>query len=156
GSFIIVAAESQTGKSLFGLFLCYSILNEGLLFDRLPIQPVSKLLYLGLEDPDRRFDDRLGDMEHSFPEVSPDRFIIKIAPDFSLTDDRMFLYLEHLIVSGGLELVVLDTYQKATPGVTSFDDEKQAVILHRLANLTRKHKVTIVVIDHFRKRANGG
>jgi hypothetical protein len=155
GNFVIVAAETQTGKTLFGLFLAHSILNPGELFGRLPISPVQRVLYMGLEDPDRRFDARLADIEHTFPKVEPGRFIVHTAPDFKLTDESMVAYLEDLIVTHQFALVFIDTYQKATPGLTSFDDEKQAVILHRLANLTRKLGVTIVVLDHVRKRQNG-
>jgi hypothetical protein len=85
----------------------------------------------------------------------PGTFIIHTAPDFNLSDERMAGYLESLIVTHDFSIIFLDTYQKATPGLGSFDDEKQAVILHRLANLTRKHNVTTVVLDHVRKRTNG-
>lgn len=52
--------------------------------------------------------------------------------------------------------MVLDTYQRATPGVESFDDKTQGPILHRLAELTRRFDVTMIVIDHIRKQANTG
>ncbi len=152
GNFVIIAAETQTGKTLFGLFLSHSMLHEGQLFGKLLISPIDKILYMGLEDPDRRFKERLLDVQHSFPAIESGRFIVHTAPDFTLTDEKMVAYLEHLIVTNGFKVVFLDTYQKATPGLTSFDDEKQAVILHRLSNLTRKHDVTIIVLDHVRKR----
>src|SRR5262249_23308406 len=117
--------------------------------------PLEKVLYLGLEDPDRRFKNRLLDIRPAFDAIGPERFILHTAPDFNLSDKRMVAYLESLIVLHGFKVVFLDTYQKATPGLTSFDDEKQAVILHRLSNLTRKHDVTIIVLDHVRKRTNG-
>jgi len=156
GNFVIVAAETQTGKTLLGLFLSHSILHKGKLFGRLEITPVEKILYFGLEDPERRFKARLLDMQGAFTEpLVPGRFIVEIAPDFSLTDERMFLYLEQEIVRDGFKLIFLDTYQKATPGLSSFDDEKQALILHKLANLTRKLGVTMIVLDHVRKRQSG-
>src|SRR5262249_17390626 len=74
---------------------------------------------------------------------------------FSSTDEPLVQDLETLIGSRSFSVVFLDTYQKARPGLSSFDDTQQAVILHRLANLTRKLGVTIIVIDHVRKRANG-
>jgi hypothetical protein len=48
GNFVLVAAETQTGKTLFGLFMAYSILNGGTLFG-LNVSPVERVLYLGLE-----------------------------------------------------------------------------------------------------------
>ena len=152
GNFVIVAAETQTGKTLFGLFLSQSMLHPGQLFGRLAITPVDKVLYLGLEDPDRRFKDRLEDIHASFPEIVEDRFIVHIAPGFSLTNPKSLEYLEHLIVANGFKVVFLDTYQKATPGLSSFDDEEQSAILHSLSNVTRKHDVTLIVMDHVRKR----
>jgi hypothetical protein len=156
GNFVILAAETQTGKTLFSLFLSHSILRPDPLFGKLPITPVSKILYMGLEDPDRRFNERLEDIEQSFvSELENGRFILHIAPDFTLTEPKMIEYLENLITTNGFDVVFLDTYQKATPGITSFDDAKQATILHPLANLTRRTGVTLIVLDHVRKRQNG-
>jgi hypothetical protein len=69
GNFVIVAAETQTGKTLFGVFLGQSMLHAGRLFGKLEINPVEKVLYLGLEDPDRRFKERLQDIESQFPKI---------------------------------------------------------------------------------------
>jgi AAA domain len=105
-----------------------------------------------LEDPDRRIRDRLLDTDHEFEEPLPEgRLIIYVAPGFQINDRMMFSYLERLIEEQGFEVVILDTYQRATPGISSFDDEKQTLILHRLANLTRKTGVTLIVLDHLRK-----
>ena len=74
----------------------------------------------------------------------------------------MVQYLEQLIFTHGFSVVFLDTYQKATPGLTSYDDEKQSVILQRLANMTRRLGVTIIVLDpetterHEGRRADAG
>jgi hypothetical protein len=155
GNFIILAAQTQTGKSLLSLFLAHAILHADPLFGKFPVRPVKKVLYMGLEDPDRRFEARLADMEHAFPTIEDDRFIVHVAPDFRLTEETMVAYLEDLITTRGFEVVFLDTYQKATPGLASFNDEQQSIILHRLANLCRKLNVTIIVLDHVRKRENG-
>jgi hypothetical protein len=152
GNFVIVAAETQTGKTLLGLFLSQSMLHPGQLFGRLEVTPVDKILYLGLEDPDRRFKDRLHDIEPLFPKIEGGRFIVHIAPGFNLNDPKMVDYLESLVTTHAFKAVFLDTYQKATPGLSSFGDEEQSAILHRLCNLTRKYDVTLIVMDHVRKR----
>jgi len=152
GNFVIIAAETQTGKTLFGLFVSQSMLHPGHLFGKYEISPVGKILYLGLEDPDRRFQNRLQDIESFFPKIEPDRFIVHIAPGFTLNDERMVEYLEQLITVHQFKVIFLDTYQKATPGLSSFGDEEQTPILHRLCNLTRKYDVTLIVMDHVRKR----
>jgi DNA-binding transcriptional ArsR family regulator len=151
GNFVLIAAETQTGKTLFGLFLALSMLFRGKLFGKLDIEPVNRIEYLGLEDPDRRFQSRLRDIRQTFPELEPDRLVINVAPGFTVTDPRMMEYLEQRISQNAVDVVFLDTYQKATPGISSFRDEDQSLILHRLANLTRKHNVTLIVNDHVRK-----
>lgn len=96
-------------------------------------------------------------MAHEFPPVERGRCKFLVAPGYRIDDDEMFLWLEDAIRAegDGHTVVIVDTYQKATPGITSFDDEKQSLILHRLANMTRRLGVTLIVKDHFRKQASG-
>jgi RecA-family ATPase len=153
GSLIFMAAQSQTGKTLLILYLIRRMISGGLCFGRFVVNTVKKLLYLVLEDPARRIQSRW--MDHNEPDPEPGRAIPYIAPGFKLNDDLCFAHLEGLIQGGGFEVVIIDTYQKATPGISSFNDEQQSVILHKLAELTRKHNVTIIILDHIRKSDNG-
>jgi len=59
-----------------------------------------------------------------------------VAPGLNLAAD--WQHLEELILAQRFEVVFVDTYQRGTPGITSFDDEKQSLILHRLANLPER------------------
>lgn len=153
GLLIFLAAQSQTGKTLLILYLIRHMISGQPCFGHFPVNAVSKLLYLVLEDPDRRIKDRW--LDHSEPDIEPGRAIPYIAPGFKLNDDHCFSYLESLIQGGVYELVIIDTYQKATPGISSFNDEQQSLILHKLAELTRKHNVTIIILDHIRKGDSG-
>src|SRR5262249_5931262 len=123
GNFVFVAAQSQTGKTLLGLYLARKILQGGLLFGKYAITPVDRVLYLLLEDPDLRAQARIIDTEHEFEALEPERFIIHVAPSFTLTDERMFEWLTQIITSEKRNVVIVDTYQKSTPGISSFDDE---------------------------------
>ncbi len=155
-NFIFVAAQSQTGKTLFFLWLGRKLLHDGTLLGKYSIAPVRRVLYFLLEDPDRRAQDRILDVEDEFPKLDPDRFIIYVAPGFKLTDLRMLQWLKETIGPDAADtVVILDTYQKATPGISSFDDEKQSEILHSLSNLTRELNTTLIVVDHIRKESNG-
>jgi len=158
GNLVFLVAQSQTGKTLLGLNLFRKLLHAGKLFGRYEITPIERVAYLLLEDPDRRAQERILDTEHEFADspLEPGRFIIHVAPSFTLTDPRMFDWMERVIVTEKVGAIAIDTYQKSTPGIASYDDEKQGEILHRLANLTRKLGVTIIVMDHFRKEGNGG
>ena len=153
GNFVIMAAASQTGKTLLALYLARKLLAGGELFEKFTVHPVGKLLYLCLEDPARRIKDRLLDIAHEFdgpPE--PGQFIVHVAPGLSITDEEAGDQLETMART--FDVVILDTYQKATPGVSSFNDEQQSHILHRLSNMTRKTGVTLIVLDHIRKDDN--
>jgi hypothetical protein len=151
GNLVTVAAASQTGKTLKGIYLARKILNAGNLYERYPITPVDRVGYLVLEDPARRIQSRMLDTDHEFPQVERGRLVFHVAPSFTLTDGRMVAWMESTILTDRLDVLFIDTYQKATPGLNSFDDEEQSKILHQLANLTRKLNVTIVVLDHIRK-----
>jgi AAA domain len=156
GNFVYVAAESQTGKSLFMIWLAWLLVQQGKDLFGHKITRVNRLLYLVLEDPARRVKARLDDMAHEFPDpLEPDRVIFQVAPGFTLIDDRWWKWLEAVITTERREVVFLDTYQKATPGLSSFADELQSKILHKLADLTRRLDVTLIVIDHVRKQSAG-
>jgi len=152
---VLIAAPTQTWKTLLGLDLAALLTREGKLFGKFPVTGGLKVLYLALEDPDRRIKDRLLDIRSGIAgkELVPDkdRLIVHFASGLSLRGDYYFAYIENLIVEERFNVVFLDTYQKATPGRSSFKDEEQSRILHRLSDLTRKHAVTVIVLDHLRK-----
>jgi len=155
GNFVIVAAPSQTMKTLLSLYLCRHLIHGGELFDKFPVHPVKKILYLALEDPDRRLKDRLLDTDQEFTNKPEEgRLVFHFAPGLTVSGTEHFAYIEKLIVDGGFDCLFVDTYQKATPGVLSFDDIEQSKILHRLASLTRKHDLTLINLDHLRKFLN--
>jgi DNA-binding transcriptional ArsR family regulator len=157
GNLVQLAAQTQTGKTLLGAYLFCACLHGGRLFDKYAITPVDRALYLVLEDPARRIHDRLLDFAREFPDpIAADRGVFYVAPGFSLTDEKLWPWMETLIRDERRDLVFLDTYQKATPGLSSFDDEAQSKILHRLADLTRRTGVTLVIVDHVRKQSTGG
>jgi replicative DNA helicase len=155
GTLTFVGAASQTGKTLLLLYVVLQMIRGGQLFGRFRIGPVRRVLYLVLEDPARRIRDRLLDM--SRVAIERDRLVVYVAPGFRINDEDSagLRELERQIREGGFDVVVIDTYQRATPGMNSFDDERQGPILHRLAEMTRELDVAIIVVDHVRKESNG-
>jgi hypothetical protein len=156
---VIVAAETQNRKTLLGLYMSRQIATGGLLFDKYKTWSM-RVCYFALEDPVRRIRDRIVDINSGLPsETSPllrGRFTITVAPQFNLANPELIPCLERLIRQEQYQVVVIDTYQRATPGLTSFDDEQQSVILHRLSALTRKHRIALIVLDHLRKNRSKG
>ena len=156
GNLVWVAAESQVGKTLLGLYIAEQMLRGGRLFDKFAITPVKRVLYLALEDPPRRIKARILDMlREGDPPLEPGQFMVYVVPGLRINDDLAFLWLEQFLTREKFDVVFLDTYQKATPGVTSFDDEKQSLMIHGLADLTRRLDVALWVNDHFRKAQDG-
>lgn len=152
GNLLWLAAETQTGKTLFMLWVCLQLLKSGSLFGKFSITPVKKILYVACEDPARRFKSRLLDMAHGAIEAG--RFVIFVAPGLSVADPGSFDFLAKMIDDGKYELCILDTFQAATMGIASYDDEKLSVVIRRLLGITRKFGTTLVVSDHFRKTPN--
>ena len=151
-----VAAESQVGKTLLGLYIAERMLRGGKLFGKFQVTPVKRLLYLALEDPARRVKARILDMmREGDPPLESGQFMLYVAPGLRLNDDLAFAWLEQFLRQEKFEVVFLDTYQRATPGVSSFDDEKQSLMIHRLVDLTRRLGVALWTNDHFRKAQEG-
>jgi len=156
GNLVYVAAETQTGKTLLGLYVAQRMLVGGDLFGKYPITPVQTVWYLVLEDPARRVQDRLLDVRKEFTglEIARDRLQFRVIPGFALNNLKMMTWFELQLElsSPHPDVLFLDTYQKATPGLSSFDDPAQSRILHDLADLTRRRKLTMIVMDHVRKK----
>jgi hypothetical protein len=155
GNLAFIAADSQCGKTLIALYVMMHILTGGYLFNKFKVNPVKKILYLMLEDPTRRAKKRILDMRRDL-RIKPEQFMVYVAPGLTINDDAHFAWLKQFVITGGYDLVVIDTYQKATPGISSFDDIKQGPILHRLANLTRELSITLWIHDHYRKDGGAG
>jgi len=154
---VFIAAPTQSRKTLLGLYMLILLDRGGKLFGKFPVAGGHNVLYVVLEDPDRRIKARLMDIDQGMDgEFAHCRSTVFQALGLSINDPEYFSVLEEAIVDGGFDVVFIDTYQKATPGMSSFEDKEQSVILHRLSNLTRKHHATVIVLDHLRKDMNQG
>lgn len=152
GSLVIVAGESQVGKTLITLSACRQLLTGPKLFEHFDVQPLDRIFYLVLEDPPQRIKSRLLDAARAGePEIGLGRLDMAFWPGFSLSEAEHFALLESSIKQKQYDMVVLDTFQRATPGVLSYDDEKLSIILHRLSAMTRRYDVILWINDHLRK-----
>jgi hypothetical protein len=100
GNLVYVAAETQTGKTLLGLYVAQRFLTGGLLFNKYAITPVETVWYLVLEDPDRRVQERVLDVQQEFARAFPGltidrkRLVFRVMPGFALNDARMWTWFE--------------------------------------------------------------
>ncbi len=154
GNLIWIVGNSHLGKTLFALYIGTKLLLGGSLFEMFPIKPVEKVLYFLLEDPPRRIKSRLLDFETQVEEKGC--FLIKYWPGFTFTEDNdegWNLFLAEL----GREkpdVIFIDTYQRVTPNMQSFDDEKQNPILQTLQGIAQHKDILMFINDHTRKTPN--
>lgn len=146
----IIAAPPKAGKSLLILDWLLAAATGGQALGRLPLGPERDVLYLALEDGDRRLQDRcrqlLADGE---PIPGRLRYILTVPPG------QVLAVLTHALERyPDTRLVVLDTLGRIMPlpfqGETTYQrDYRVAVALKRIAD--ERPGLTIVVIHHTRK-----
>jgi hypothetical protein len=102
-----------------------------------------------LEDPSRRIKERIQDLGTGATE--PGWFNASFPYGFDLSKEDHFVKLKKVIEESGADVIILDTYQRATPGLLSGDDKQQSPIIHMLSHYTRQSKKTLIIIDHLRK-----
>jgi hypothetical protein len=146
----IIAAPPKAGKSLLILDWLLALANGHQALGALRVGPARDVLYLALEDGDRRLQNRcrqlLADGE---PIPGRFRYILTVPPGQVLA-----VLADALGKHPGIRLVVIDTLGRIMPlplqGETTYQrDYRVAVALKRIAD---EHPgLTIVVIHHTRK-----
>jgi AAA domain len=153
----LLAGPPKLGKSYLGLQFAHAVASGDAALGGLPVSRRGKVLYLALEDGERRV------------KVRTDKLLATEQPDW-LRDITVVYELPHgLDTDPGLdalsatltadryELVIVDTYVKAFPGEAGTrdlfkGDYKQ---MDRLTKLAEKHDLAILTIIHTRKPGKG-
>lgn len=148
-----IAAQSQAGKSLLMTNIAMCMARGGLLFNKLEVKPLYPIWYIVLEDPQYRVEERYSEMLAEFESVEPGRLFFQWAYGFSLGSQKMRDFLKSEISANGYKCIVVDTFQAATAGIVSFDDEKLGIMLNKLRDIARQLRVQIIVVDHLRKKS---
>jgi AAA domain/Transcriptional regulator, AbiEi antitoxin len=148
--FGIIAAPPKAGKSLLILDWLLAAATGGQALGRLRVGPARDVLYLALEDGDRRLQGRCRQLLAD-REPIPDRlrYILTVPPGqvLAVLNDALERYPE-------TRLVVLDTLGRIMPmpfqGETTYQrDYRVGIALKRVAD--ERPGLTIVVIHHTRK-----
>lgn len=139
----ILSGRPKVGKSWMALQIAWAVATGGILFDH-RVDP-GNVLYLGLEDSPRRLKKRLQAMG--------------VSRDAGINFQTQWQPLH----KGGLEaltleidvtdyrLVIIDTIERACPGVDKSDESAIGPIFDRLQRLAQTHNMAILVNDHLRK-----
>jgi len=148
---ILLAGKPKVGKSWLALHLCHAVAFEsgGYALGQVEVQP-GKAVYYGLEDSERRLQERLKSIACGLP--MPENLFISN-------------HLERLD-AGGLEeieafleenrdtrLVVIDTLARVKPRTRRNTDayETDTEIMGNLQNIAMRHGITVLVVHHMRK-----
>jgi hypothetical protein len=146
----VIAAPPKAGKSLLILDWLLAVASGGAVLGRIRVGAARDVLYLALEDGDRRLQSRC---RHLLAEREPIperfRYILNVPPGQVLA-----VIADALASHPDTALIVLDTLGRIMPlplqGETTYQrDYRVAVALKRIAD--QHHGLTIVVIHHTRK-----
>ena len=146
----LLAGSPKIGKSFLALNLASSIAEGGIaLGDILTEQ--GRVLYLALEDNERRMKERFGKLQ-SDDIPWPDT--LSIAHDWPRLHEGGIPAIEQwLMANPDARLVIIDTLAKFRPpkGKTESVYESDIAIGHGLARLAEQYGVAILLIHHTRK-----
>lgn len=153
----ILAASPKSSKSFMSLDMALGVATGGICMSALQCTE-GDVLYIGLEDSERRLKDRIGLLSaYSNPDLS--------RIEFQSIDSG---WIGSAVGRGWIEewaegvesprLVVIDTFRKAEPGLDEARNqylEEQEVILH-YKRLADRFNMTILLVHHNTKAADDG
>lgn len=146
----LIAGKPKTGKSWLMLALAAAIAEGSCALGKYPTN-YGRVLYLALEDTERRLQDRLRGM--GYEDSAPDN--LEFLLEHPRLDKSGLAELEaQLCNSPGIRLLVIDTLAKIRPASirgAKHDYEGDYGLIGSLAELSKKHRMSIVVIHHLRK-----
>jgi hypothetical protein len=149
----ICAGPPKSGKSFLATQLAFAVASGEPALGCLKVERRGPVLYLALEDGERRMKARTGEpLAGATPPWLGDIRVIYELP--SPLDTKPGLdWLDDLLKRGGYELLVIDTYVKAFPSESRSSDlfKGQYKQMDKLTGLARKHDFCVFTNAHARK-----
>jgi hypothetical protein len=150
--FTILAGAPKAGKSWKALNLAVAVASGGMALGKIQVEQ-GEVLYLALEDSERRLKERLEKII-PFGEL-PEGLHIATAGDFHPLHKGGLEALEAwLREHQGTRLVVIDTLARVKPARRVNQDayDHDTAVVSALQRLSMEHGVALVVVHHTRKR----
>ena len=148
---ILLAGKPKVGKSWLALHLCHAVAFEtgGYALGQIEVEP-GKAVYYGLEDSERRLQERLKGISCGLP--IPGNLFISNKLDRLDTGglEEIEAFLED---NPETRLVVIDTLARVKPRSRRNTDayETDTEIMGGLQALAMRHGITVLVVHHMRK-----
>lgn len=149
----ILSANPKIGKSWLVLGLCLSVAAGGKAFGKIPVDK-RDVLYLALEDNERRLQDR---GEHLLIGEDPPENMYYQTNWKSLDDGCTNMLIEWIEAHPKAGLIVIDTLKKIKPrpknnGGRIYDEDYDP--LSELKALSDKYRIAILIVHHNRKASS--
>jgi AAA domain len=151
---IVLGGKQKIGKSWLDLNICLSVASGGIALGRWQVKQ-GDVLYMALEDHQRRLQDRLGQLLVAPGEVPPQS--LTIVTKWRRMDEGGLEDLENWITQhSNARLVMIDPWvlvkpkSKTRAGETGYDVEYKA--LEGVKKLADQYKICILIQFHLRKQ----
>jgi len=150
--FTVLAGAPKVGKSWFILSLCLALSPGGKALGSLDVAP-STVLYLALEDGDRRLQDRIRQLLPEEPIPSRFHYLTRSEPGLIVPTIRAWLDR-----NPGTRLIVLDTLGKVMPAAKQGESSYQRDyrIGSAIKSIADDHPGLAFVIVHHDRKAESG
>ena len=136
----MLGGQHLTGKSWLMLDLALSVATGGRVWQYFPVQESQPVLYMALQDPRRRLQDRLLAIQPDFRTDGVLQFICR----FPELDEGGLDKLRGWVESGRYRLIVLDSLPRLVPYSRGYRKTVQA--LAKLQDLCHRHAVCLVTL----------
>jgi AAA domain len=149
----ICAGPPKLGKSYLALQLAHAVASGEPALGALTVERPGRVLYLALEDGERRLKVRTDALLAGAQPGWLDRIdVVYELPDPLDTDEGME-QLEATLAAGSYELLIVDTYVAAFPSETASRDlfKGEYKQMAELTKLARLHDLAVLTIAHTRK-----
>jgi hypothetical protein len=151
----LLCGKPKMGKSWLALSLCVAQATGGVAFGKVKVEKAGDVLYLPLEDNERRFKSRLEKLLSVEPGNRPSLRCLSYLLECPRLDEGGLDLIEGWLKEHpGARAVVIDTLAKVKPLLRGrsgslYDEDYRAV--QGLKSLADRHQVLIVLIHHLRK-----
>lgn len=142
----MLAGRPKSGKSWLLMHLARALDDEGLWLGRKTKRP-SRVLYIALEDGERRVWERLHAMDWKPKHVD---FIFELGEPLGQGGETMFSVLK---ASHGYEVFILDTLRAAIGAQDENDNNFMSMLINTVATLAHQDGFTLILSHHTRKGA---
>ena len=153
----LLAGPPKLGKSYLALQLAHAVASGNAALGGLPITRPGKVLYLALEDGERRLKARTDKLLASEQPAWLHDIVVVYDLPHGLDTEPGLGALDATLSNTDFELVIVDTYVKAFPGEAGARDlfKGEYKQLDRLTKLAEKHDLAILTVIHTRKPGKG-